>query len=180
MDIPQNARRPLATALVVVLLAMSAGLLSSCRSKVAPARERCQANLRVLWKAACMYSRDQVETFPPSLHHMVALAPEPGWYVCPASGHQPGDTNQVDAWSDYGYVSGLNAADPPGCVLAFCPPEHHKGEGANVLLVDGTVRWCTADEFRKLTNEPSLFLGVQNGQNTAALRSRTKIRYPRH
>jgi len=180
-----NNRRQLVMALVLAILAGSSGLLYYCHrkeaTKEATSRERCQANLRQMVIAARLYIGGlQINIFPPSLQEMFRVCPYPSMYVCPASGHHPGDTNHVELWTDYAYVSGVNEEDPPGCVLAFCPPENHQGKGANVLFVDGKVRWYSVEEFKKLTNDPFMFFGVNDSNALEKLRSKTKILYPKH
>jgi prepilin-type processing-associated H-X9-DG protein len=164
--------------LVLAILAVLCGYLYDI--KLAGSRERCQANLRIIWKAAKLTGYGEGDRFPPSLQTIFTTAPDPKWYICPASGHNPGDATQIDMWSDYVYVSGLNESDPPSCVLAFCPPENHKGEGANVLFVDGSVRWYSVEGFKKLTNDPYIFFGVNDSNALEKLRSKTKILYPKH
>lgn len=146
----------------------------------ADGRESCQRNLRVIWKAAKLTGYGEGDRFPPSLHIIFPTAPDPQLYVCPVSGHDAGDTNHANMWTDYVYVSGLTESDPPSCVLAFCPPQNHKDEGANVLFVDGSVRWYSVKEFEKLTNNPSAFFGTTNSVLHNEIRSRTKIMYPNH
>ena len=179
-----NNRRQLVMVLVLAILAGSSGLLYYCHwkeaTKEATSRERCQANLHELWTAAKLYGPYQVESFPPTLQVMFKISAYPSIYICPATGHHPGDTNHVDLWTDYVYVSGLKESDPPSCVLAFCPPENHQGKGANVLFVDGKVRWYSVEEFKKLTSNPSLFFGVNDSNALEKLRSKTKILYPKH
>jgi len=143
-------------------------------------RERCQWNLRVIWKAAKLTGYGEGDRFPPSLQIIFPTAPDPQLYICPDSGHNSGDTNHVNLWADYVYVSGLTESDPPGCILAFCPPENHKGEGANVLFIDGSVRWYSVEEFKRLTNNPSSFFGTQNSNSLHEISSRAKIKYPQH
>ena len=144
-------------------------------------RELCREKLHDLYVAASLYSWNQGNSFPPSLGDLLEKTRGPWTFICPSSGHLPGDINEIASWTDYGYVSNLSRSDGhPGRVLAFCTPENHAGEGANVLFVDGSVRWLPVEEFRKLTNTPSLFFGVDSAKELVELRSRTKICYPKH
>lgn len=150
-------RRLMAGVLVAVVALFAAGLvLFVHQKKSADLTEECMANLRILWKAACMYSPGGAEQFPPSLQSLVQYAPDLKWYVCPCSGHAPGSRTNVTVWSEYVYVAGRTIADDPDRVLAYCPPANHAGKGASVLFVDGSVVWITPEAFDALTNSPSL------------------------
>jgi prepilin-type processing-associated H-X9-DG protein len=166
--------------LFLAILAASSGFLYYCHWKETTSRKRCQANLHYFWVELHMYGPGQSASFPPSLQAMFLDSHIPSLYICPASGHHPGVTNHVELWTDYAYVSGLDDSAPTGCVLAFCPPENHQGEGANVLFVDGKVRWYSVEEFKKLTNDPFVFFGVNESNALEKLRSKTKILYPKH
>jgi len=136
----------------------------------------CGSNLGILGRAATFYSMDHSEGLPPNLSTMTNFgANRPKAFVCPSSGHSPGDLANVDDWVDYSYVSGLTAADRAECVLAFCSPENHKGQGCNVLFVDGSVCWYDAEDFVALTSNPALFFGTTNAAELAEIQSRAKI-----
>jgi hypothetical protein len=109
---------------------------------------------------------------------------------CKGSGHQAGTSTNIHSWTDYAYVSGLTDTDNVNCVLAFCLPENHKGEGANVGLIGGRVEWYSCkysytnsfgryiSTFQDLTNTPALFYGTTNEVELADLMKRTRIIYP--
>ena len=83
-------------------------------------------------------------------------------------------------------MAGLSAEAPAGCVIAFCVPSDHHGQGANVAFVSGMVQWfpChpTPDQqltFQDLMNTPSLFYGTTNEVVLADLMKRTRIIWPK-
>ena len=85
----------------------------------------------------------------------------PKVYICNKSGRTAGTLDGVDAWTDYALVAGLTENDPSVLPQAFCRPEHHNGDGANVLYLDGSVQWLTSGDFTALTN--NLFKGLPLG-----------------
>jgi prepilin-type processing-associated H-X9-DG protein len=64
-------------------------------------------------------------------------------FACPTVGHGPGNSKQVDLWSDYRLIPGRTINDAPDTVLAIEPLSNHK-TGANVLFVDGSSQWWPA------------------------------------
>lgn len=64
----------------------------------------------------------------------------PRVFICPTVGHESGDWDQVDLWSDYRLIPGRTTNDSPDTVLAIEPLSNHK-TGANVLFVDGSSQW---------------------------------------
>ncbi len=73
--------------------------------------------------------------FPPRLETLVdEQFYTPRQLVCPWSGHE-------EPACDYFYVTGLAVRDPPNWTIAFDDPACTKGEGANVLYLDGHVEY---------------------------------------
>lgn len=110
-------------------------------------------------------------------------------FVCPSSGHQASPLTNIESWTDYAYVSGLTKADPPYCVIMFCPPDEHNGDGGIVAIRGGLVQWLSTKPdgktsaehqptFQELTNSPALFYGTTNADQLADLKKRTRIIYP--
>ena len=104
-----------------------------------------------------MYRMDHSDQWPPSL---AELAPD---YVmansrifwCPACGHPKGASTNLMDWTSY-VSAHLPSNAPPESVHAFCPPENHGGDGANVLFADGSVTWHTKELFDELIRKQDL------------------------
>ena len=139
-----------------------------------------------------MYAADHQETYPDTFNGLMGDYVKPTdtpVFVCPSSHHKNGSLTNIHEWTDYAYVSGLSEADPP-CVVAFCLPENHRGEGASVAFLGRNVQWysCTPYKdstgkfqptFQDLTNTPSLFYGTTDENKLADLKKRTRIIYPK-
>ena len=155
----------------------------------------CSSRLKQMMLFLKMYASDHQEKYPLTFNDMVAtnyLRPgDASILVCPASQPKASVLENIHSWTDYAYVSGLTDEDPMDCVVAFCPPENHKGRGATVAFVGGQVRWfscrshtnasseCYEPSFHDLTNTPSLFYGTTNEVELADLKKRTRIIWPK-
>ncbi len=122
---------------------------------------------------------DHNKLFPSNMlelsQYAIDYADHPSLYVCRAGGHPRGAISNVAHWTDYVYVMGLTEDDPSSCVHMFCPPEHHRNKGANVLFLDGSVYRLTTKEFVALTNNPSAFFGTFDPDRLADLQRRTHL-----
>jgi len=141
-------------------------------------RRVCTENLRQIGLGSRMWSHDSSDDIAPSLEALNGYLTNSRCYVCPGSGHAPGPMNAIQAWTDYGFVSGGKESDPPAGVLAFCPPSHHGGKGALVLYGDLTVRWLSVPEFARITNDPVLLFGTGDRTQLDELRKRRRIINP--
>jgi hypothetical protein len=149
-----------------------------CRPRIAlEGRNACRVNLLDLYTNARL-GANVYEDLPMSLQGVAGVTERPTMFVCPASGHRAGDPSHVEEWAEYGYVGGLPEAPGVRCVVAFCPPLHHGGAGANVLFNDSSIVWYEVDDFVRLTNTPSLFWGTHNSKIIGDLSRKTKIFYP--
>jgi prepilin-type processing-associated H-X9-DG protein len=106
-------------------------------------RVHCMNNLRQIALATIAFRDDHTNAFPQSLLNLTNAFPYPQGYVCKSTKHVPGNLADVTKWTDYHFIS------PPGSnnVLAYCPPENHKGKGGNIVYADASVQWCTPEEF---------------------------------
>ncbi len=115
-------------------------------------RKHCAQNLRAIGQACRMY-RTEHRRFPPDLagliHQKLAI---PAMMVCPSTGHPApeydpgrgrllGEVDYVYLGADYG------TSCPKWLILCYEDPANHRGEGANVLFADGTVRWLSPQEL---------------------------------
>jgi prepilin-type processing-associated H-X9-DG protein len=92
-------------------------------------------NLRGIGRAMLEYASENSGALPPQLETLV----DEQLYVsrqlvCPWSGHE-------EPACDYFYVTGLAIRDPPNWIIAFDDPACTKGEGANILYLDGHVEY---------------------------------------
>lgn len=156
-------RQNLDVVLGIVALASIAGILLLPALQAATEsrpRGKCRSHLKQIGYACQLYAGDNAERFPPSLG---ALFPgyisDGGVFLCPAAGCAqeiavddlpPGAADASGVWhdgfTDYVYVPGLLAGDPPDLVLAHDRHGNHE-DGRRVLMIGGTVRWMVEPEF---------------------------------
>ena len=157
-------------------------------------RAGCSSDLKQIVLFLKMYANDHQETYPSTFNGLRGDYIKPGdesVLVCPESHHKVGTPIDIHEWTDYAFVAGLSEADPVNCVVAFCLPEDHKGEGANVAFIGGWVKWFYCKRpaeseyghndptFQELTNTPALFYGTTDEVKLADLKKRTRIIYPK-
>jgi prepilin-type processing-associated H-X9-DG protein len=96
-------------------------------------RAHCAANLRGIGQGLKVYAADNRDAFPPSLETLIqeGLCTRVQ-FVSPLSKHK-------QAACDYYYVTGLTNNDPDDWILAYADPAYMKGQGANILYLDGHV-----------------------------------------
>jgi hypothetical protein len=108
-------------------------------------RVTCANNLKQIGITVNMYAGDHDNLFPDKLRQVTQyVGYQPQLFVCSESRNKPESIETVDKWTDYVYISGLTATSSPNAVLAYCQPKNHKGEGGNVLSVDGHIEWFNA------------------------------------
>lgn len=129
-------------------------------------RAKCKANLRGIGIACSLYQANNNDCLPPDL---AALIPghfaSPGMMVCPATGHPPPrfEGGKLIGEVDYIYL-GTEYRQPPGwIVLCYEKPANHGGKGANVLFVNGDVKWLPP---KHLSRELSRSRQWQAGSST--------------
>lgn len=135
---------------LVILPALLLPAVSAARDQAR--RAQCMSNLHQIGLAARIYSMDNQEQFPPDLQSLKKYADAPKLFVSPVTRHQPGAMDQVDQWADYVLVPNRTESDPGDTVLAFSKPDCYPGKGGNIVFVDGHVRWCPLEEYRRLTD----------------------------
>jgi hypothetical protein len=138
-------------------------------------RTCCHANFCFIDKAMRMYAMDHSGSHATDISSLTNYLWTSHNYTCPTIKTPVGGITNVATWSNYIYLFGLTESDPSSCVQAFCPPGAHKGRGANVLFLNGSVAWLTIDEFVALTNNPSSFFGTSNPEKLADLQKRTHL-----
>ncbi|KPK79879.1 MAG: hypothetical protein AMJ81_12660 [Phycisphaerae bacterium SM23_33] len=116
-------------------------------------RAICLSNLNEIGKACTVYATEHGDSFPPDLETLVAAGRlSPGVLVCPATGHASPtydpDARKLTGQVDYLYLgAGYTTAAWKRMILCHDQPANHGGEGANVLLADGSVLWVRSEEL---------------------------------
>jgi len=138
---------------IFLMIIVAVALPSFCNVRDKARQIKCMANLKMIGSAAELHAVDNQDEFPSHLQSIAGpeYGIDPEVFVCPATGHKPGEMAQVDAWSDYVLVPGRKRDDPTDTVLAFSKAECYPGEGGNVLFVGGHVEWCELEDYESLT-----------------------------
>ncbi len=136
------------------------------------------SNLSAMGKAMKMCSMDNNTCFPSNWADLVNYANNSKLWVCPSSHTSWGSITNLDQWADYILVANLKESDSPRAVLAFCPPKDHKGEGGNVLFIEGSVEWTRTEDFDALLSDPCRFFSTTDTGKVTELQHRVTIRPP--
>lgn len=110
-------------------------------------RHKCMNNLKQIGLALRLYAQDYNGKFPRELKE---LCPN---YILRATLWCPGD-NKIS--KSYVYVKGLTSKDRHSILAYDTSPDHHDGEGRNVLFVDGHVEWMVEKEFQRRSESEKL------------------------
>lgn len=187
---------------VLILASIPCG--NSDRMGESARRAACANNIKQTILFLKMYANDHQDAHPSTYtelvgtNYIIAGSSDLTVFVCPSclqSGSTMmgavGNSKNIHEWTDYAYVSGLTENDPSNSVVMFCPPQNHKGRGANVGFLGGRVEWFSCKPtpastqrhpiytFQELTNTPSLFYGTTNVVVLADLLKRTRIIWPK-
>ena len=121
------------------------------RAAVLARRAASAENLKLIGQACQRYAADNKGQFPPDLAVLVQQYALPAKALnCPG-----GPAGGLFGWSSrrvgatkYEYLGALmTTATPKDMILAHEEPEANASQGANVLYVDGRVRWLPTAEF---------------------------------
>jgi len=143
-------RRLVLPSLSVVLLVLWVLFEAAVAARERARRRVCRATVgNCLIYACVLYSGDNDERFPPSLGYLFKDYMSDGrLYLCPSAGkatemtmdkYTPGMS--FDRHTDFVYVSGLRADDPPDYVLIFEDEWNHDGDGVQVVFISGHRPW---------------------------------------
>ena len=145
------------------------------------AKTGCLQNLKQIGLALHMYAQDHQEKFPDS-NTFTALVPKyvtARMFKCPSDESTPEiirigqplpppppqakggkSTPEIQGQPEAGtkisyiFVEGLSQQDPLDTIVAYdASAENHKGEGRNVLFLDGRVSWMSEKEFQDLLSK---------------------------
>ena len=120
-----------------------------------PPRVMCAANLGHIGTSCVTYAESNHGKMPTSLDLLTQGGRRalclPKQIICPTCGRK------------FDYIPGRTIYDDPRTVLAYEPLGNHGGTGANVLRVDGSVKWMKKQEYEKVmadfgptTTQPAL------------------------
>ena len=143
----------LATVFVVVgaLAGLTHGALFAARERAR--RLGCRSRLWHLAHACVLYSGDNEGRFPPDSDPLfVDYVTDGECFLCLSACkateplysdfHHPGSSGSIHPeHTDYVYVSGLTAADPPSYIMWFEDEWNHEGDGVYVAYIGGGDRW---------------------------------------
>jgi prepilin-type processing-associated H-X9-DG protein len=108
-------------------------------------RTACAANLSSIGRSCLLYAEGAQGVLPPSLDVLTYggryAYVQPKQLGCPACG------------GTYIYVPGYTNRDDPTGVLAYEPLSYHGGKGANVLRLDGSVKWVAPKDHEQAMNQ---------------------------
>ncbi|MHC4507034.1 MAG: hypothetical protein ACYTFI_27420 [Planctomycetota bacterium] len=162
-------RRPLRPLLipVVILLVLGIAVVAVAWACERAKRRECRQTLRVLGYVLYLYSKDFGGPFPPTLADTYMDTIQDGkLFLCPSATKATPVEDEPhffsakytprmfgDTHTDYVYVSGLRATDPPVYVLAFDDEWNHDGDGVYVRDIGGIAEWW---EIRTLHEQLAL------------------------
>lgn len=112
------------------------------RSRELATRFPCARTLKGIGVACLVHANDHKDQLPPNLDTLIDTAQLPRrGLTCPA----------VKTRGSFVYRgAGLSSKDPAQLIVAFDKSENHRGNGRNVLFLDGHVDWVWADRFKEV------------------------------
>ena len=142
-------------------LAVSILLPALNQSKERANRVKCANNMRQMGQGVLFYSNDHRGKYPPTLGELVTEA-DISWqvFLCPSGNTQPPppdvqrDPKKAAAWvvqnADYVYLGAtMNPNMPADTILMYEKPDHHGGQGQNVLFNDGHCEWMNVANLQR-------------------------------
>lgn len=162
---------------IMFMLLLGAILLPSlARAREMARRSVCAANLASTGKAFEVYANQYQGQYPPDVDTLVTTNfAQPNQFVCPGGSGRAAYNNPALIYSGgpispkiheamhscYVYIPGQSASSNPNNVLMYEKKDCHRGEGSNVLFVDGSARWISPySEVEKLVTKTKARLGT--------------------
>ena len=134
-----------------ILAGMMLPAVSAARDRAR--RTQCMSNMKQIGLVCNMYALDHDSKYPSRFSELKDVGGSSVLlFKCPATDTVIGSFASIDQWSDYLLVPNKSSNDSAGDVLAFSKPECYS-RGGNILMVDGSVRWCSIVEYNQLTAE---------------------------
>jgi len=146
----------LSCAFGVTLLAMGVLAPAGCESRIeraaAPSNPTslCISNMMAVW----LLLRDwqgEGNSYPADLS-FIANRTNRSLFLCPTTGHRPGDPSDVSKWTDFMYVS--QSQTEPRIAMLLSPPEDHGGRFGIVVWESGYWDSVSPSQFRALVETP--------------------------
>ena len=105
----------------------------------------CETNFRYLAVLFSAWENQHGHRFPDTLSDLYPdyISDEDlSVFVCPNTGHRPGDGTNIDEWCDYVYVKGQRWTERGGrpTLVLYEKPDNHS-DGRHELYSDGSVEW---------------------------------------
>jgi hypothetical protein len=147
-------RIPPAPTVLISALALSLG----CSRHIGPTRadNLCLTNLATLsvrLQTPLAPWSPNGESFPSTLQQLVTPKTPLSVFVCPATGHKPGPSTNIEQWTDYIYFASQKQL-LMNIPLVICPPENHGGKFGHVLWQHIGRDRLPPDQIRALIENP--------------------------
>jgi hypothetical protein len=107
-------------------------------------------------------------------------------FICPVTGHKPGNIKKVDEWTDYIYVGGLTQIQDPKVAMLISPSENYNNKKGYILYFSGELEQLPESDIRRLIIEPWYFatnaspyeINILKKQVTVHIPQRLRAYYP--
>jgi len=131
-------------------------------SRASPRLNPCASNLRQIGFAIKQYAQDNDGELPPYFDALYPIyVDSPKIFSCP---RKPSKWQEIQRtgkvkpeYTSYVYVSGLNDADPSGCILLYCRFGNHTQAFTHVTFLDTHTEWMSLEEFKGFLDETRRF-----------------------
>ena len=154
------ATEPTGHLLAAQPLMVSILLPSLTRAREKANQVKCASNMRQLGMCMILFANDHKGKYPDNLGSLMDEGVAPEVFLCPSEQAPQGSWKNLPAdqqrqWvntnSQYIYVGkGLNMSVNPETPVLYEDPQHHAGEGANVLFADGHVEFIVAGNLEAI------------------------------
>ena len=99
-------------------------------------------------------------------------------FVAASSGSRPGLMKDVEDWTDYIYVGGIDIGIDQ-TVQLVSPPENHRGKFGFVIYVNGVSQLLTPEEIRLRLKAPWMDDHYANSNTVETIKQRMVLRVPK-
>lgn len=108
----------------------------------------CQQNLLRISRALVAYAKSHNGAFPPDLKALVAeRCADSEDFICPEAGDKEGAASDLNQWTSFAYVSGLQATNNPDLPIVICFPLNNNGFQLRAVHVGGYCSRVAASEL---------------------------------